>query len=76
MIIDLKITTTQELFATIKNEELLKEYFNGDKNRFQLDYNRMGLLGYSVGGHVVSRYVNSFPKMTTGAPYHYPYPGI
>ena len=51
----------KELFARIKSKELLLPWYGVE---IELDYNKMGALGYSVGGHMVSRFVNSFPLMT------------
>lgn len=74
-----------ELFVQVKNGNFLDEYVGKNSPRalqaamrakLRLDYERMGLLGYSIGASVASRYVNSFPKLTTGAPFYYPYPAV
>lgn len=39
---------------------------------FDVDYNNMGVFGYSVGGQMISRIINSFPTMTTDNGNNYP----
>jgi len=46
------------LFSKLYNNEL-----TADKVKF--DYNRFGMIGYSVGSQMVSRCINEFPKLET-----------
>lgn len=43
----------------------LKELMDYIYNNDELDYNRCGLMGYSLGAQMVSRLYNEFPSMTT-----------
>lgn len=43
----------------------LKELMDYINNNDELDYNRCGLMGYSLGAQMVSRLYNEFPSMTT-----------
>jgi len=44
-------------------KELMDYIYNNNKDG--LDYNRCGLMGYSLGAQMVSRLYNEFPSMTT-----------
>ncbi len=51
----------RDLFSQLYAKNLIASQRSG---KVQLDWNKLGVSGYSVGAQMVSRMINSFPKMT------------